>query len=83
MRDLLERLGISEDNPGYYSSGPKDTSGETVTSTNPTTGESLASVTLATLDDYHACVAESQRAFAEWLCMEHRTQALFVYRTRC
>jgi aldehyde dehydrogenase (NAD+) len=66
MQKLLERLGISENNPGYYSSGPQGTSGDTVTSTNPTTGEPLASVTLATVEDYHTCVAESQRAFAEW-----------------
>jgi len=66
MRDVLQRLGLSEENSGFYSSGDHATSGELVASTNPNTGEVLGSVRLASLEDYERCVTESQRVQKEW-----------------
>jgi len=66
MSTLLERLGIQAENPGLYIGGPQSTSGEIVESTNPTTGEVIASIRLATREDYEKCTAEAVRVFQEW-----------------
>ena len=66
MSTLLERLGIQAENPGLYIGGPQNTSGELVESTNPTTGEVIASVRLANQQDYENCTAEAVRVFREW-----------------
>jgi aldehyde dehydrogenase (NAD+) len=65
--DLLSRLGIEASNPGAATtSGFLDTTGREVPSTNPTTGDVLASVRMASVDDYETVVTEAQRVFAEW-----------------
>jgi aldehyde dehydrogenase (NAD+) len=66
MSDLLARLGINPTNAGLYAGATSDMSGAIVNSTNPTTGEVLAGVHMASLEDYEACVTESQRVFKEW-----------------
>ena len=66
MNSLLARLGIHAENSGFQMGGPQPTSGELVHSTNPTTGETIASIRLATLDDYERCTAEAERLFQEW-----------------
>lgn len=66
MNSLLARLGIQSENSGFQMGGPQPTSGELVHSTNPTTGETIASIRLATLDDYERCTAEAERLFQEW-----------------
>ena len=66
MRALLDRLGIQAENPGLYMGGPQATTGELVHSTNPTTGEVIASVRLATKEDYERCTANSEKVFKCW-----------------
>jgi aldehyde dehydrogenase (NAD+) len=69
MHDVLSRLGLSERNPGAWTSaGPLAMRGEreTLGSENPATGETLARVALATKEDLDAVIVESERAFGEW-----------------
>lgn len=67
MHEVLTRLGIQEINSGAWSAnGPIETTGPVVASTNPTTGEVLASVRMACREDYESVISEAQRAFAEW-----------------
>jgi aldehyde dehydrogenase (NAD+) len=63
---LLEELGIKDTNSGAYAGEWLDTSGAAQASLNPTTGESIAQVQLASSDDYEEVIVSSQRAFEEW-----------------
>ena len=66
MRDLLNRLGLADVNPGAAANGWIETTGRVVDSVDPTTGRVIASVRLADRGDYERVVAEATRAFAEW-----------------
>ena len=66
MHDFLSRLGIQPENSGAWTPNPQPTTGRLVASTDPASGETIASVRLASVQDYEACVAEAQRAFAAW-----------------
>ena len=66
MLDFLTRLGLKEVNYGAASCGPIETSGREVVSYNPTTGEAIASVRLAGLDEYEQVVTKAQQAFTRW-----------------
>jgi aldehyde dehydrogenase (NAD+) len=66
VHDFLTRLGIEPVNSGAWAPGARETTGRLVGKSDPATGEHIASVRLADLDDYEAVVSEAQRAFAEW-----------------
>ena len=69
MKALLERLHIEEINPGACA-GPDqwltELGGETLESLNPTTGEPIARVALASAETYDAVVDAAQTAFQTW-----------------
>lgn len=64
--DIFESLGITDVNPGAYAAGWVQTGGSDLAVENPTTTETIGSVTQATADDYDAVVRSSQETFAEW-----------------
>ena len=66
MHDFLTRLGIETVNSGAWTPNALKTTGRIVDSVDPATGETIASVQLAGIAEYEACVAEAQRSFAEW-----------------
>ncbi len=66
MHALLKRLGLSEVNSGAWLGGARETSGERIASINPSTGEILAEVQLATRAEYEALVEASRETFARW-----------------
>jgi aldehyde dehydrogenase (NAD+) len=66
MRELLERLGITEVNSGAWTGAPRPTTGRLVQSFNPATGEPIAGVRLADLDDYEACIDAMDRVTPRW-----------------
>lgn len=66
MNDVLSRLGLSEINHGAAIDGWIETTGRVVESTNPATGEVLASVRLASRDDLEHILTKSQEVFARW-----------------
>jgi aldehyde dehydrogenase (NAD+) len=63
---LLARLGLADVNPGAAINGFIDTNGREVASINPSTGDRIASVRLASLSDYERVITESARVFKEW-----------------
>ncbi|HEX6947918.1 MAG TPA: aldehyde dehydrogenase family protein [Acidimicrobiia bacterium] len=64
--EILERLGISEVNSGVFAGEWLDAHGPTIEVPNPTTGETLAGVTMASSDDYEKVVANSVETFNRW-----------------
>ncbi|HLE85749.1 MAG TPA: aldehyde dehydrogenase family protein [Thermoanaerobaculia bacterium] len=65
-QDLLRRLGVEDDNPGAFDGSWLATSGPTVESLNPATGEPLAAVRTATAEDYERVARAAVAAFAAW-----------------
>ncbi|MFZ0012625.1 MAG: aldehyde dehydrogenase family protein, partial [Acidimicrobiia bacterium] len=65
-RDVLTALGIEDHNSGVYAGGWVEATGEVIDVTNPTTGQTLATVTMASLDDYEQVVASSTETFERW-----------------
>ncbi|SIO62046.1 aldehyde dehydrogenase (NAD+) [Singulisphaera sp. GP187] len=65
--DLLERLGLASVNSGACDAGwIERPGGEVIRSVNPATGESLAEVVMASVDDYQRIVERSCEAFVKW-----------------
>src|SRR5947199_5856352 len=63
---LLKSLGIEAENPGAFDAAWMPTDGERIESLNPATGEVLAAVTMATLEEYERVAAVTVEAFREW-----------------
>jgi aldehyde dehydrogenase (NAD+) len=63
---VLDRLGIRAMNSGAAHGRWIETRGPEIVSTNPATGEPIASVRQATAADYEAVVTAATRAFATW-----------------
>ncbi|MBI3159342.1 MAG: aldehyde dehydrogenase family protein [Chloroflexi bacterium] len=69
MKSLLKKLKIEEKNPGAcfgIDSWITDPGSELLTSYNPTTGELIAQVALATKESYERVVQEAHAAFNSW-----------------
>ncbi len=66
QQEIFEALGIAEQNSGVYAGEWLEATGDTIDVTNPATGEVMASVTLASLDDYEKVVESSVETFERW-----------------
>jgi aldehyde dehydrogenase (NAD+) len=67
IQGILDRLGLAAVNSGAWAGAEISTEGgELVASTNPATGEPIASVALAGVDHYEQVVAAAQDAFTAW-----------------
>jgi len=66
VHEFLSRLGLEEVNNGAAADGFITTKGRVVASVDPATGETIASVRLASRADYERVVATTQRGFEEW-----------------
>jgi len=67
--EFLKSLGINDTNPGaYFGHGEWSTTTEAgiKEAINPSTGEVIASVYSASVDDYERVVTQAQAAFKEW-----------------
>jgi L-aminoadipate-semialdehyde dehydrogenase len=65
-REIFETLGLESHNSGVFAGEWLEAGGETIDVINPTTGESLATVTLASLENYEMVVANSVETFERW-----------------
>ena len=63
---VRERLGIETTNAGAWTHDPLATSGSIVASVDPSTGEPIANVRLATRDQYEQVARAAREAFLEW-----------------
>jgi len=68
MKNILERLGLDEMNPGTWlgAESREDKSADLIESVNPATGELIGSVRATTPGEYDVLVHEAQKAFREW-----------------
>jgi len=67
--ELLKELGVETSNPGACNGTWIDTKGPELVSYNPTTGQPLASVRQAGLDDYERVISDASTAFGTWRMM--------------
>ena len=65
-QQIFEALGLESHNSGVFAGEWLEAGGEAIEVINPTTGEPLASVTLASLDDYERIVESSVETFERW-----------------
>jgi aldehyde dehydrogenase (NAD+) len=64
--ELLARLGLEAENPGVFTGTWHRGSGARLESINPTTGEPIGAVTLATVADYEQAARVAVEAFKVW-----------------
>jgi aldehyde dehydrogenase (NAD+) len=77
---ILNALGLSDENSGVYAGEWRTPGGDLLASVNPATGETVASVAQATVEDYDGVVAESQEAFEEWRMLPAPRRGEYVRR---
>ena len=65
MRDVLEKLGLAEENAGAFS-GEWSGGGEVIEKLSPIDGKLLARVRTASDEDYERIVTRAQEAFLKW-----------------
>ncbi len=65
-RDILASLGVTTDHSGAFDGTWIQTSGQRLETLNPSTGEVLGSVVMATPAEYERVVKSSVAAFDEW-----------------
>ena len=65
-QQIFEALGLADHNSGAFAGEWLKATGETIEVVNPTTEESIASVTMASLDDYEKIVESSVETFKRW-----------------
>ena len=63
---IFESLGLAEHNSGVFAGEWLDATGETVDVVNPSNGEVLATVGMASVEDYDKVVANSVETFEKW-----------------
>ncbi len=64
--EIFSALGLEETNSGVYAGGWVEATGEEVTVENPSSGEALAKVTMASAEEYERVVASSVETFDRW-----------------
>jgi len=78
-KQVLERLGLSERNPGVYDGEWVDRpDADTLASVSPIDGTVIGHVTLATDEDVEKTLAKSQEAFREWRMVPAPKRGLVV-----
>lgn len=65
-QEIFESLGLESHNSGVFAGEWLEAGGEPVDVINPATGESLATATLASIDDYDRVVSNSVETFERW-----------------
>ncbi len=68
MKDILDRLGLAEINPGTWigSRSMQDDSAELIESINPATGDVIASVRATTAAEYEQLIEAARESYAQW-----------------
>jgi aldehyde dehydrogenase (NAD+) len=65
-QDVFEALGIESHTSGVYAGDWLEGTGETIDVANPATGRTLATVTMASREDYDEVVGSSVETFERW-----------------
>ena len=78
--EVFSALGLADHNSGVFGGEWLDATGEQVEVINPTTGQALAEVSMASADDYHRVVASSVETFQRWQLLPAPKRGQFVRR---
>jgi len=78
--DVFQALGLTEHNSGVFAGEWLEATGEQIEVVNPTNGEPLASVTMASADDYDLVVANSVETFERWRLLPAPQRGQYVRR---
>jgi aldehyde dehydrogenase (NAD+) len=79
-QEVFSALGLADQNSGVFGGEWLDAGGERVEVINPTTGQALAEVTMASTDDYDHVVANSVETFQKWQLLPAPKRGEFVRR---
>ncbi len=77
---VLAELGLGEHNSGVYAGGWREAHGADLESVNPATGEVIATVRRASLEDYEAVVENSVETFTRWRMLPAPERGRYVRR---
>jgi len=81
IQEIFNQLGIKDVNPGAFVGGADFTptgTEPTITSYNPTTGERLAEVQGASIEDYHKIMDISTETFKKWRMLPAPERGLII-----
>jgi aldehyde dehydrogenase (NAD+) len=78
--DVFESLGLSEHNSGVFAGDWLEATGEQVEVVNPTIGETLATVTMASATDYDRVADSSVETFERWRSLPAPKRGEYVRR---
>jgi aldehyde dehydrogenase (NAD+) len=77
-KDVFAALGLADENSGVYAGEWLESSGELIDVVNPTTGEKLASVGMASLGDYEKVVSNSVETYTRWRALPAPKRGQYV-----
>lgn len=78
--EVFDKLGLSDTNSGVFGSQWLDATGETIEVIDPSTSERLASVRMASVDDYEQVVANSVETFQRWRLLPAPQRGQYIRR---
>ena len=64
--DVFDALGLADENSGAFAGGWLEATGEQIEVVNPSDGQAMAKVTMASVSDYERVVASSVETFERW-----------------
>ncbi len=79
-QEIFDALGIAEENTGVFAGGWLEPTGDRIDVINPTDGQNLATVTMASPDDYDRVVASSVETFERWRLLPAPQRGQYVRR---
>lgn len=79
-QEIFQALGLTDHNSGVYAGGWLEPGGDTIDVINPSTGDVLATVGLASMDDYEKIVQSSVETFERWRSLPAPKRGEYVRR---
>jgi aldehyde dehydrogenase (NAD+) len=80
QQKIFSALGLASNNSGVFAGEWLEPSGDQIEVVNPTTGETLASVGMASVEDYDRVVAQSVETFERWRLLPAPQRGQYVRR---
>jgi len=78
--EIFDRLGLAATNSGVFGGEWLDATGESIEVIDPSTAESLATVQMASIEDYEQVVANSVETFQRWKLLPAPQRGQYVRR---
>ena len=80
QQEIFSALGLASHNSGVFAGEWLEPGGDQIEVVNPTTGETLASVGMASVEDYDRVVAQSVETFERWRLLPAPQRGQYVRR---